>query len=285
MLKQQRQNQEQSFFNEVIQNNIMGEPLAFVDPKKDPKHYIARYLNEPNYKAWFDRNYPNYTIYQGIGISEEQFHNIVNQLTEIDIPEKDTSKEGLTKLKELAEQLKDTESEKSTPDSSKPLTQDMVDDSVKSKTEETPPTEPRGEDIAKSVFNSQSDESAGYDRRTFEEFVDERVLISRDLFGKKEMKIKILEVSDEHQESKIRWKFGDRVKVNKIIITIKHLDTMEVEEGEFDIEAIEKELAEKRHYSSTNRWIPATDIKNGYVVSSKHTALISDAVALDYIIF
>ena len=140
----------------------------------------------------------------------------------------------------------------------------------------------RGEELAKTVFDS---EPPAYERRTFEEFVDERTLTSRDLFGKKEMKIKVLEVSDELQQSKIRWKFGDRVKVDKIIVTIKHLETMQVEEGEFDIAAIEKEIAEKRHYSSTNRWIPASDIKNGYVVSSKHTALISDAVALDYIVF
>ena len=42
-------------------------------------------------------------------------------------------------------------------------------------------------------------------------------------------------------------KFGDRVKINKIIITIKHLQTQEIEEGEFDIESIENELIEKRH--------------------------------------
>lgn len=140
----------------------------------------------------------------------------------------------------------------------------------------------RGEELAKTVFDSEPET---YERRTFEEFVDERTLTSRDLFGKKEMKIKVLEVSDELQQSKIRWKFGDRVKVDKIVVTIKHLDTMQVEEGEFDIAAIEKEISEKRHYSSTNRWIPVSDIKNGYVVSSKHTALISDAVALDYIVF
>ena len=139
-----------------------------------------------------------------------------------------------------------------------------------------------GRDAARAVFES---EPASFERRTFDEFVDERTLTSRDLFGKKEMKIKVLEVSDEQQPSKIRWKFGDRVKVDKIIVTIKHLDTMQVEEGEFDIAAIEKEIAEKRHYSSTNRWVPASDIKNGYVISSKHTALISDAVALDYIVF
>src|SRR3972149_2994145 len=98
----------------------------------------------------------------------------------------------------------------------------------------------------------------------FEEFVDERVLVSHDTFGKKEMKIKVVEVSDETTPSK--WKFGDRVKVNKILVTIKHLETQEVEEGEFDIEEIERELKEKRHYTSTNRWVPTNDIKNGYIM-------------------
>jgi len=99
------------------------------------------------------------------------------------------------------------------------------------------------------------------------------------------MKIKILEVSDENQLSQIRWKFGDRAKINKILITIKYLETLQVEEAEFDIEAIEKELVEKRHYSSSNRWVPVNDIKNGYVVGSRHTSLTSDALALDYITF
>ena len=120
-------------------------------------------------------------------------------------------------------------------------------------------------------------------RISFEEFTDERALISHDAFGKKQMKIKVLEVSDENPV--LKWKFGDRVKVTKIMVTIKHLTTQQVEEAEFDIEEIERELAEKRHYSSTNRWIPTEDIKNGYVVGSKHTRLISDASALDYIIF
>jgi len=80
-------------------------------------------------------------------------------------------------------------------------------------------------------------------------------------------------------------KFGDRVKINKIIVTIKHLQTQQIEEGEFDIESIEKELAEKRHFTSTNRWVPTRDIRNGYVTNSRHTSLISDAAALDYITF
>ena len=118
---------------------------------------------------------------------------------------------------------------------------------------------------------------------SFENFIDERMLISRDALGKKEMKIKVLEVSDETAPS--QWKFGDRVKINKILITIKHLEDQKVEEGELDKQAVEKELVEKRHYTSTNRWVPTKDIKNGYVVNSRHTPLISDAAALDLIIF
>lgn len=246
--------------------------LDFVKPEKGARHYIRRYISEPKYKDWFHRNYPDHTIYQGVGISEEEFKSIVDELAGVGGPPEpatdagaDKNDDGLTRLKQLAEKIK----------SDSPDAGDTAGDSP----------EPRGEDLARTVFDSYADDAGSYDRRTFEEFVDERVLVSRDLFGKKEMKVKILEVSDEIQESKIRWKFGDRVKVNKILVTVKHLDSMEVEEGEFDIEAIERELAEKRHWSSTNRWIPAADIKNGYVVNSKHTALISDAVALDYIVF
>lgn len=118
---------------------------------------------------------------------------------------------------------------------------------------------------------------------SFEEFVDERVLVSHNVFGNKEMKIKILEVSDEHPP--VQWKFGNRVKVNKILVTIKHLNTQQVEEGEFDIDSIEKELRTRSHYTSTNRWVSVNDIKNGYVVNSKHVNLISDAAALEYIAF
>ena len=120
-------------------------------------------------------------------------------------------------------------------------------------------------------------------KTSFDDFIDERILVSHNAFGNKEMKVKILEVSDEI--APLAGKFGDRVKINKIIITIKHLETQEIEEGEFDIESIERELVEKRHYTSTNRWVPADDIKNGYVTNSRHTALISDAMALDYITF
>ena len=118
---------------------------------------------------------------------------------------------------------------------------------------------------------------------SFTDFIDERMLISKNVLGTKEMKIKVVEVSDENAPS--QWKFGDRVKVNKILITIKHLESQKVEEGELDIEEVEKKLTKERHYTSTNRWVPTKDIKNGYVINSRHTRLISDAAALDLIEF
>jgi len=57
-------------------------------------------------------------------------------------------------------------------------------------------------------------------------------------------------------------------------------DTLQIK-----LKKIEKELKEKRHYSSTNRWVPTKEIKNGYVISSRHISLVSDASALEYIVF
>ena len=117
---------------------------------------------------------------------------------------------------------------------------------------------------------------------SFENFVDERSLISHDAFGSKEIKIKLLEVEDEIPDHV--WRFGVRVKVKKILLTIKHIQTQQIEESEFDLKEIEKEMKEKRHYSSTNRWVQTTDVKNGYILSTRHSLLLSDAVALDYIV-
>src|SRR3989337_2532338 len=96
---------------------------------------------------------------------------------------------------------------------------------------------------SKSLLETVSESKGTQSRTSFEEFTDERTLVSYDAFGNKQMKIKVLEVSDENPPSK--WKFGDRVKVSKLLITIKHLTSQEVEEGEFDIQEIDRELAEK----------------------------------------
>ena len=204
--------------------------LDFVDLKKDPYDYLKRYLKESKYKDWFNRNYPNHTIYDAVGLSISDYLAVKREL----FPES-----GSIQDDELNEEEK--------PDINfQPTT-----------THET--------------------------KTNFDEFIDERMLVSHNAFGDKEMKIKILEVSDE--TAPLASKFGDRVKLNKILVTIKHLKNQQVEEGEFDIESIEHELVEKRHYTSTNRWVPVEDIKNGYVTNSRHTTLISDAAALDYIIF
>ena len=204
--------------------------LNFVNDKKDPHEYIRRYLMESKYKDWFNRNYPNHTIYDAVGLSISDYQDMKKELlTEIDVNEEELNNE-----------------KKSTDENFKSLT------THKAKTR-------------------------------FDDFIDERILVSHNAFGDKEMKIKIFEVSDEI--APLTSKFGDRIKVNKIIVTIKHLETQQIEEGEFDIELIERELIEKRHYTSSNRWVPTNDIKNGYVTNSRHTTLISDAVALDYIIF
>jgi len=205
--------------------------LNFVDSKKDPHEYLKRYLKEPKYKGWFNRNYPNYTIYDAVGLSTSDYLSMKREL----FPESETiNEEELNKVKKSA--------------------------SVDFKPTITHET-----------------------KTSFDEFIDERTLISHNSFGNKEMKIKILEVSDEI--AALTTKFGNRVKINKIIVIIKHLQTQQIEEGEFDIESIERELIEKRHYTSTNRWVPTEDIRNGYVTNSRHTTLISDAAALDYIVF
>ena len=48
---------------------------------EEPKHYVKRYITEPEYKAWFERNFPDYTFHGGIGITESQYQEIVNELT------------------------------------------------------------------------------------------------------------------------------------------------------------------------------------------------------------
>ena len=43
---------------------------SFIDPEKDPQSYVDRYNNEESYKEWFDGNFPDYTIYEAVGLAE-----------------------------------------------------------------------------------------------------------------------------------------------------------------------------------------------------------------------
>ncbi|RJQ24382.1 fibronectin type III domain-containing protein [Candidatus Parcubacteria bacterium] len=45
---------------------------GFPDPEKDPQYYINRYNTESTYKEWFDRNFPDQTIYEVVGVPEPE---------------------------------------------------------------------------------------------------------------------------------------------------------------------------------------------------------------------
>jgi NH3-dependent NAD+ synthetase len=114
---------------------------------------------------------------------------------------------------------------------------------------------------------------------SYDRFIDERLLTSRDALNKLQIKIKVLEIDENARDFSQR--FGRRVLVQKVLLTIKHNDTEEVEERELDVEGIENRIRKERLFSSSNRWLASNDIKNGYVVASRHLDLLADAIALD----
>ena len=52
----------------------------FVDPNRDPRSYIKRYILEEKYREWFDRNYPDNTIYNAVGLNEWDYNEIKKKL-------------------------------------------------------------------------------------------------------------------------------------------------------------------------------------------------------------
>ena len=48
------------------------ELAPFVDPNLDPQYYVDRYNKEDTYKKWFDETYPDITIYEAVGLDEEE---------------------------------------------------------------------------------------------------------------------------------------------------------------------------------------------------------------------
>jgi len=117
--------------------------LGFVDSDKDPYDYLKRYIKETKYKDWFNRNYPNRTIYDAVGLSVTDYIKMKRKLASE--PKQTIDTEQSTKLnKHEHEQNK----------------------------------------------NLKSDEEP---KITFNDFIDERELISHNAFGDKEMKIKIVE--------------------------------------------------------------------------------------------
>ena len=124
------------------------------------------------------------------------------------------------------------------------------------------------------INDIEAEKPMSYDR-----FIDERLLTSRDALNRMQIKMKLTEIDEGARDFSQR--FGRRVLVKKVLMTIKYTETEEVEERELDIEAIEKRMKKERLFSSSNRWLSQSDIKNGYVVSSHHFGLLADAIALD----
>ena len=118
---------------------------------------------------------------------------------------------------------------------------------------------------------------------SYDRFVDERLLTSRDALNKYQMKIKLQDIDEGARDYSQR--FGNRILVKKIILMTKHNDTQDIEEIELDVEELEKRIRRERLYSSSNRWIAQNEIKNGYIVATRHLDLLSDAIALDVIVF
>jgi len=53
----------------------------FVDPDKDPHSYLRRYILEEKYKDWFERNYPDNTIYDAVGLNEWDYNEMKKKLS------------------------------------------------------------------------------------------------------------------------------------------------------------------------------------------------------------
>ena len=118
---------------------------------------------------------------------------------------------------------------------------------------------------------------------SFDRFVDDRLLTSRDALNKSQLKIKLVEIDESARDFSQR--FGQRVLVKKILVTIRYMDTEQIEEVELDVEELESRIKKERLFSSSNRWVSPNEIKNSYVISSRHLDLLSDAIALDIISF
>ena len=58
-----------------------------MDPSKDPRSYIKRYILEEKYREWFDRNYPDNTIYNAVGLNEWDYNEIKKKLSPDQTPD------------------------------------------------------------------------------------------------------------------------------------------------------------------------------------------------------
>lgn len=118
---------------------------------------------------------------------------------------------------------------------------------------------------------------------SYSSYSDERMITSRDALSRWEFKLKLLEI-EEDKHDPTSWKFGKRILVRKVLAIIRNLRTNEVEERELDLAKIEEETKTQRRFSTTNRWVFSSEIKNGYIVGWKHIDLLANSIALNYIV-
>jgi hypothetical protein len=114
---------------------------------------------------------------------------------------------------------------------------------------------------------------------SFDRFVDDRLLTSRDALNRLQIKIKLIDIDENIRDYSQRY--GRRLLARRVLLTIKHNDTEQIEEKEMDIEDLEKRMKKERLFSSSNRWISPSEIKNGFIVANRHLDLLADAIALD----
>jgi hypothetical protein len=118
---------------------------------------------------------------------------------------------------------------------------------------------------------------------SYDKFIDDRLLTSRDALNTTQMKLKLVEIDEGARDFSQR--FGGRVLVRKVLLTMKYSKTEEIEEVELDLELIENKIKKERLFSSSNRWVSSNEIKNGYIIANRHLDLLADAIALDILSF
>ncbi len=79
------QQEKSSLILKLLKKKIKHEEkkiLSFVNSDKDPYDYLKRYIKETKYKDWFNRNYPNHTIYDAVGLSATDYIKMKRKLTQ-----------------------------------------------------------------------------------------------------------------------------------------------------------------------------------------------------------
>ena len=113
------------------------EILDFVDPNKDPRSYLRRYITEQTYKDWFDRNYPDYTIYEAVGLGELDYQEMKKKF----VPEQDET--SVNEQPEPEPESDDKISGKWTPDPNEP--------------QDTPTTDSQESSNGEPIINSEQE--------------------------------------------------------------------------------------------------------------------------------